>query len=464
MHKTGRRADFRIKAFFADQIVIISTFWAVFFVTPPAQAQEGAEYVLWYASLMVVFCVAFFLFMMLFRMYNASTFFYIDRLIKNTSLSVIGSATTIFLFLFFQYNTVFSRLFLITFIVSCVIMLNLQKIVIRKIKPRSGSRKNIIYVGPEKMYKKFVRYTKISGYDFDVLGYIAVNSSKIHGIRLLGKLDDFENILMENPCDHVVFAQSLSKHKPIEPYLAIANDMGIVIRIVLDVYDLNSSKWYLSSMGTYPMVTYYNVTLDPVALAIKRTIDVFGALAGIILSAPIMLAAAIAIKINSPGPVIFKQTRVGRNGHKFSIYKFRSMYTDAEKRLVDLISKNEMSDGRLFKIKDDPRITKVGKFIRKTSIDELPQFFNVLLGNMSLVGTRPPTVAEVELYERRHYRRISIKPGITGIWQTSGRNEIKDFEEVIQMDLEYIENWSVFLDLRLLLKTLHILFEKKGAY
>ena len=461
MYKTGRRADFRIKAFFADQIVLVCTFWTAFFVTP---ARENIGYVLWYVYLMAVFCVTFFLFMMLFRMYNASTFLYIDRVIKNTILSIAGSAIIIFLFLFFLHNTVFSRLFLVTFIVVSTAMLSLQKVVIRKVKPRSASLKRIIYVGNEKMYEKFVRYTKISGYNFEVLGYIGVNGAKMPGISRLGRIDDFESVLMDNPCDYIVFAQSLSEKRSIEPYLEIANDMGIVIRIILDVYNLNTSKWYVSSMGTYPMVTYYNLTLDPVALTIKRAIDVVGAVVGIVLSAPVMLAAAIAIKINSPGPVIFKQTRVGRSGNKFNIYKFRSMYIDAEKRLAELMSRNEMSDNRLFKIKDDPRITRVGKFIRKTSIDELPQFFNVLVGNMSLVGTRPPTVSEVELYERHHYRRISIKPGITGIWQTSGRNAIKNFEEVIRMDLEYIENWSILLDIRLLLKTLHVLFERKGAY
>ena len=461
MNKADRRADFRIKAFFADQIVIICTFWATFLVTP---AYDNSGEISRYVFLMSVFCIVFFLFMMLFRMYNASTFLYIDRVIKNTTISITGSAIIIFLFLFFQHNTIFSRVFLVSFFALSTVMLNLQKVVIRKLKPRNGSRKKIIYVGDRKMYTNFVRYTKISGYSFDVIGYIGINGTKIPGIRRLGKLDDFEAILMENPCDHVVFTQSLSERQPIEPYLAIANDMGIVIRIVLDVYDLNTSKWYVSSMGTYPMVTYYNVTLDPIGLAIKRAIDVVGALVGIILSSPIMLATAIAIKINSPGPVIFRQTRVGINGHKFCIFKFRSMYMDAEKRLKELMRHNEMGDSRLFKMKDDPRITRVGKIIRKTSIDELPQFFNVLLGTMSLVGTRPPTVSEVEQYERHHYRRISIKPGITGIWQTSGRNDVTDFEDVIQMDLEYIENWSVMLDLRLLIKTLQVVFNKQGAY
>jgi len=387
-----------------------------------------------------------------------------DRVLKNTTISIIGSAITIFMFLFFLHYMVFSRLFLVTFMLVCTVMLGLQKVVIRKVKPSSGSRKKVIYVGSAEMYAKFIRYTKISGYDFNVIGYIDINGTYISGIRKLGNIDNFETILMKNPCDHVVFTHSLTEQRSLEHYLSIANDMGIVIKVILDVYDLNTSKWYISSMGTYPIVTYHSITLDPIALALKRTIDIVGAIVGIIFSAPIMLIAAVAIKIDSPGPVIFKQTRVGQNGHKFNIYKLRSMYTDAEERFAELICKNEMNDSRLFKIKDDPRITKVGKFIRKMSIDELPQFFNAFIGNMSLVGTRPPTVSEVEQYERHHYRRISIKPGITGIWQTSGRNEIKNFEDVIQMDLEYIENWSILLDVRLMLKTFQVLFGKRGAY
>ena len=140
------------------------------------------------------------------------------------------------------------------------------------------------------------------------------------------------------------------------------------------------------------------------------------------------------------------------------------MYIDAEKRKQDLMAQNEMSDPRLFKMKDDPRITKIGKIIRKTSIDELPQFFNVFIGNMSLVGTRPPTVSEVEQYDRQHFRRISIKPGITGMWQTSGRNEIKDFEQVVQLDVAYIDNWSLLLDFKLMFKTVMVLLNRNGAY
>ena len=176
-----------------------------------------------------------------------------------------------------------------------------------------------------------------------------------------------------------------------------------------------------------------------------------------------MLITAIAIKIDSKGPVIFKQTRVGLNGRHFKMYKFRSMIQDAEAKKKELMAKNKVASGLMFKMDDDPRITKVGKFIRKTSIDELPQFFNVLFGTMSLVGTRPPTVDEVSKYDTRHWRRLSVKPGITGMWQTSGRSEITDFEEVVALDKEYIDNWSMWLDIKILFKTVIQVFMRKGA-
>ena len=178
-----------------------------------------------------------------------------------------------------------------------------------------------------------------------------------------------------------------------------------------------------------------------------------------------MLITAIMIKLDSKGPVIFKQERVGMNGRHFKMFKFRSMVADAEARKKELEDQNKVSGGLMFKIEDDPRITRVGKFIRKTSIDELPQLFNVLFGTMSLVGTRPPTVDEVEKYDMGHWRRLSIKPGITGMWQTSGRSEITDFEEVVSLDKQYIDQWSIWLDIKILFKTVFQVFLKRtGAY
>ena len=187
-----------------------------------------------------------------------------------------------------------------------------------------------------------------------------------------------------------------------------------------------------------------------------------GAIVGLLITAVITVFVAPAILIESPGPLFFKQKRVGKNGRYFYMYKFRSMYKDAEERKKALMEQNEMK-GLMFKMTDDPRITKVGKFIRATSIDELPQFFNVLKGDMSLVGTRPPTVDEFMQYAGYHKRRLSIKPGITGLWQVSGRSNIEDFEEVVKLDLEYIDNWSIALDIKILLKTILAVFKKDGS-
>lgn len=215
--------------------------------------------------------------------------------------------------------------------------------------------------------------------------------------------------------------------------------------------------------GNKPMLTLRINHLSMSDVFLKRVIDIVGGLVGCLISIPIIAVVAIPLKLESPGPLFFKQKRVGLNGRFFYIYKLRSMYRDAEQRKKELMDKNEMN-GLMFKMTDDPRITKVGRFIRRTSIDELPQFFNCLLGQMSLVGTRPPTVDEYEHYESHHKYRLSMKPGITGLWQVSGRSDIEDFEEVVRMDAAYIENWSFWLDLKILLKTVAVVFLGRGAH
>ena len=183
---------------------------------------------------------------------------------------------------------------------------------------------------------------------------------------------------------------------------------------------------------------------------------------GIIIALFLVVFVGTAIKLDSPGPMFFAQERIGKTGRKFKMYKFRSMYRDAEERKKALMAQNEMN-GLMFRMKDDPRITKVGKFIRKTSLDEFPQFFNVLKGDMSLVGTRPPTVGEFEEYSNYHKRRLGMKPGITGMWQVSGRSDITDFEEVVRMDCSYIDNWSLWLDIKILFKTVAVVLKHEGA-
>ncbi|HEY9693945.1 MAG TPA: exopolysaccharide biosynthesis polyprenyl glycosylphosphotransferase [Oculatellaceae cyanobacterium] len=196
----------------------------------------------------------------------------------------------------------------------------------------------------------------------------------------------------------------------------------------------------------------------------KRICDICFAALLIILTAPLFLCIALLIKLDSPGAVFYKQERMGLHNKIFTIWKFRTMVVDADERHKELEQLNEMKDGVLFKLKDDPRITRVGKFLRSSSLDELPQLFNVLLGDMSLVGPRPFALRDIEKISKRHYIRHAVLPGITGFWQVSGRSNITDFEQVVRLDTYYIENWSILLDLKILLKTIVVVLKKTGAY
>ena len=190
--------------------------------------------------------------------------------------------------------------------------------------------------------------------------------------------------------------------------------------------------------------------------------DIIGAIVGLVLAFIAFIIFAPVIKLQSPGPVFFTQTRIGKNGRRFKFYKFRTMYLDAEERKKELLEKNEMQ-GNMFKLENDPRVIPIGHFLRKYSIDELPQFWNVLIGEMSLVGTRPPLEDEYEKYALHHKARLSIKPGLTGMWQVSGRSDITDFEEVVRLDKEYIENFSLALDLEIILKTFKVVLGREGS-
>jgi lipopolysaccharide/colanic/teichoic acid biosynthesis glycosyltransferase len=195
---------------------------------------------------------------------------------------------------------------------------------------------------------------------------------------------------------------------------------------------------------------------------VKRTLDVVGAIVGLGITGVAFIPIAIAIKRDSPGPILFGQTRLGWMGKPFTIWKFRSMYLDAEERKKELESINQ-SDGKTFKIENDPRITPVGRFLRKTSLDELPQFWNVLRGEMSLVGTRPPTPNEVDIYEVPEWQRLDVKPGMTGEWQVNGRSSVRNFEDIIKLDLRYQQNWSLAYDLKLIVKTILVVFRKDSG-
>ena len=239
--------------------------------------------------------------------------------------------------------------------------------------------------------------------------------------------------------------------------------MGVQVHVALQ--EFASLEGYIrraGSVGELPVLSFLSSEQDVQKMALKRVADIVFGVIGALGTLILTIFIAPAIRIESKGPVFFSQTRVGRNGRLFRMYKFRSMYRDAEARKQELMKQNEI-EGPMFKLTDDPRITKVGKFLRATSLDELPQFFNILKGDMSLIGTRPPTVDEFERYEEHHKRRLSMKPGLTGLWQVSGRSDIKDFEEVVRLDCYYIDNWSFAMDLKIIFKTVAAVFTRRGS-
>ena len=296
--------------------------------------------------------------------------------------------------------------------------------------------------------------------------------TQIQGVPVKAGFSDFMEWVRRDALDEVYIDVPYDTGNSLTGYLIELESMGLDVHFSVPmlekVYGETSQagcKHIASNLehrGKAYLIGISTVHHSIRSQVLKRAMDICGALVGLVISVPIIAITAIPLKLESPGPLFFKQKRVGLNGRIFEIYKLRSMYTDAEKRKKELMAQNEMN-GLMFKMTDDPRITKVGKFIRKTSIDELPQFWNVLRGEMSLVGTRPPTVDEYDQYESHHKRRLSMKPGITGMWQVSGRSSVQNFEDVVRLDTEYIDNWSLKLDIEILLKTVKVVFARDGA-
>lgn len=311
--------------------------------------------------------------------------------------------------------------------------------------------------------------------DYEMTGIILQDrgdfTDVVLGVPVITDLDHAEEYLCHHWVDEVLL--TLSEDEPRrQKLIELLMDMGIVVHQKLGKEgDFFGKQSYVQKIGGFPVLTMSVRILTVGERVSKRTLDICGSLIGCLCAIVLFLVIGPVIYFSSPGPVIFSQERVGRNGKKFLCYKFRSMYPDAEARKAELYEKNEIGDGMMFKVTDDPRIIGSGKgagkgighFIRRTSIDEFPQFFNVLKGDMSLVGTRPPTLDEWERYESRHRSRLAIKPGITGLWQVSGRSDIQNFDEVLRMDHEYIENWNLGMDIKILLRTLVVVLRKQGA-
>jgi exopolysaccharide biosynthesis polyprenyl glycosylphosphotransferase len=352
-----------------------------------------------------------------------------------------------------------SRAVLILFgVISTVLLLIKERIVAAYLRAHTASgayRERVILAGSDEEIRLFLA---------------RVTDEQLAQIEIVKEIDisvqptsELVCALHQHSVGRVIFATSRTALDTIEQAIGACEVEGVETWLVADFIRTSIARPVFDLFGAQPMLVFRSTPDRFWSLLIKRAIDFFASLVGLIVLAPLMIVVAIAIKITSPGPIVFSQLRAGKHGKPFRMFKFRSMYSDAEERRQELQAYNQMS-GPVFKISDDPRITPIGRWLRKYSIDELPQLINVLRGQMSLVGPRPLPIYEVERFSvPAQRRRLSVNPGITCLWQISGRSEVRDFEAWVKLDLDYIDNWSIWLDLRILFGTVPVVLVGYGA-
>ncbi|EPY09437.1 sugar transferase [Paenibacillus sp. chi10] len=387
------------------------------------------------------------------------------RMIDDT-ISAIKAVSTSFLIalgiaFFLKTSIVYSRVLILMLAILMVFIFLLSRIMrnyAQVLLHRSRRyNKNVLIIGAGKV-------------GIQIRNHVMANTS----CHFVGFLDDYKN------SDQVLgtiqnIEQLIARHKVQEIYITIPSEKNIInelitsirkydvqIKIIPELFELVTSSISFDQAYDYPCIEIVKTPLRGLNLFLKRAADIILSLLGIIMISPILLIVALFIKFDSKGPVFIHQKRIGKNGAPFHMHKFRSMVNNAEE-LKEQLEKYNEADGPAFKMKNDPRITRVGRFIRKFSIDELPQLFNVLKGEMSLIGPRPPLPNEVEQYSDFQWRRLDIRPGITGLWQVSGRSDI-NFDEWVKLDLYYIEKWSISLELKILIKTIPVVLKGEGAY
>ena len=369
-------------------------------------------------------------------------------------------------------ETSFPRTLFIIFVVTNFVFLTIEKAIVHEVfnilREKGYNRTRVLIVGTNPVAQKFVKAAKeTEKWGIDIVGFLSSDRSLVGSIFMdapvLGTFDDIERVLHSNYIDEVIFAPSLEELKYVPKMFEVCEIEGTATRFISSFLNNMVSHVQADVKYGFPILTYSPYPNKEWQLFFKRVLDIV--ISGILLipfGIFVLPIVSLLIKLTSPGPVFYKWEVMGANKRKFTGYKFRTMYVNADEIKKQLMDKNEMS-GPVFKMKNDPRVTPIGRFLRKYSIDELPQLWSVFIGDMSLVGPRPPLQTEVEQFENWHRRKLSVKPGITCLWQVSGRNEINDFNEWVKMDLEYIDNWSLWLDIKILFKTIPAVLTGKGA-
>ena len=401
---------------------------------------------------------------------------------------IMESVALLYLFLL-QEGQNYSRLALmltgIVYTGTAYLVREIRKGWLLKNKTIENSRHTLLLVTTEDLAEQSVKTMQENNYGrYTIAGIAIIGNKSGQEIRVGDKVLGVPFVTTENEIPHYVCQKWIDEVMVITsdrmPYpdklLNQLAETGVTVHLNLaKVTNVPGKRQFVEKIGPYTVLTTSINYASSFQLLIKRLMDIAGGLLGCAFTGILFLFLAPAIYTASPGPIFFAQERVGKNGKRFKMYKFRSMYMDAEARKAALMKDNKLGDGKMFKLDFDPRVigneilpdgthkTGIGEFIRRTSLDEFPQFFNVLKGDMSIVGTRPPLISETNLYELHHKARLAIKPGITGMWQVSGRSNITDFEEVVRLDREYISNWDIGMDIKILLKTVMVVIGKNGA-
>ncbi len=362
-----------------------------------------------------------------------------------------------------------SRPFLLLFGVIDLVLLLAEKLALRlsarHVRSRGFNYRTLLLVGINQRSEEVARIIEDHPHwGLKLLGFVAPNGSfpeTVAGLPVLGRADDLPRILQNEVVDEVIFVLSRRQLEEFEESFLLCSELGIRARVAL-YFPHMKARVVLEELEGIPLLTFTNTPGAVFPLFVKWMTDVLLSAVLLAMLSPLLLVIGLAVWLTSKGPMLYTQKRCGLNGRRFNLYKFRTMYVGADERLEEVAHLNEVN-GPAFKAKQDPRVTPVGHWLRRWSIDELPQLVNVLKGEMSLVGPRPPIPAEVELYERWQRRRLSMKPGITGLWQVSGRAGIDDFDDWIALDLRYIDQWSLWLDTKILLKTIPAVIFARGA-
>ncbi|MBI5026113.1 MAG: sugar transferase [Nitrospirae bacterium] len=362
-----------------------------------------------------------------------------------------------------------SRTFTVILFVCAIFMLFAEKVLVLSLlyylRQRGYNYRVLLIAGSGERANNFADIIRAHPHwGVKILGFVDEEERvgmRVGNDKVIGSFNDIAKILDENVVDEVVFILPIKWLSNLEGYIKVCENVGVKATIAADFFNMGIAKPRITEIHDWPFLIYETTPHNVLDLFSKRLLDIVISGCGLILLSPFFLITSLIIKITSKGPAFFKQIRCGLHGREFTVYKFRTMVIDAEERLKELMKFNER-EGPIFKMKNDPRITGIGKFLRKTSLDELPQLINVFKGDMSLVGPRPPIPMEVAKYERWQRRKLSLRPGITCIHEVVARND-KDFERWMKLDLEYIDNWSMSLDVKILTRTILAVFRGTGC-